>query len=90
MIQSHTEDRNIHVILLDYGNNGLQIEGALETSPVTCSVIKASGPFHQTQAIQRASKIVTDPHSILLSLDVHMQLPSNVFDQVRKVSKNLA
>ena len=48
-------------------------------------VLKRSGQFHKTKAIQSAVETVSDPHSIVLLLDLHLRMPITLIDSVRKV-----
>ena len=50
-------------------------------------VLKRTGAFHKTEAIQSAVSTITDPHSIVLLFDLHLLTPSTFFSVVRKVRK---
>ena len=48
-------------------------------------VLKRTGAFHKTEAIQSAVSTISDPHSIVLLYDLHLLTPTNLFSAVRKV-----
>ena len=49
------------------------------------TIIKKTGKFYKTLAIDEASKSITDNNSIVFLSDLHMDVPNNLFDSVRKV-----
>lgn len=50
-------------------------------------VLKRSGAFYKTEAIQSAVNTISDPQSIVLLYDLHLITPKNIFSAVRKVIK---
>ena len=87
-IQTRTEDRNIGIVVLDYGSSQLT-EKLLQSNPAVKSTLisKAAGsPPRQIDTIQDVLQIVKD-ESILMLVDLYAQLPRDVFDQVRKVDR---
>lgn len=49
-------------------------------------VLKRTGAFHKTEAIQSAVSTISDPHSVVLLYDLHLLTPTNIFSAVRKVT----
>ncbi|XP_068762656.1 uncharacterized protein [Montipora capricornis] len=47
-------------------------------------ILRRSGAFHKTEAIQSAVRTIFDPHSIILLFDLHLLTPKNLFQAVRK------
>ena len=50
------------------------------------TVIKKNGKFHKTLAIDEAVKSIKDDNSIVFLTDLHLVVPNNMFESVRKVS----
>ena len=48
-------------------------------------VIHKTGKFHKTAAINEAAASVKDNSSIVFQLDLHLDLPLNLMETVRKV-----
>ena len=72
---------NVYVFLkLFYGFSN-------RSSLTNYKVLKRTGAFHKTEAIQSAVSTITDPHSIVLLFDLHLLTPSTFFSVVRKVRK---
>ncbi|KAL9955519.1 hypothetical protein ACROYT_G036854 [Oculina patagonica] len=84
-ICDETRDDHVNIIVVDYGSQDMNIEEALKRSSLkNYRVLKRSGTFHKTEAIQSAVSTISDPHSIVLLFDLHLRTPSNLFSAVRK------
>ncbi|XP_068762655.1 uncharacterized protein [Montipora capricornis] len=84
-ICAETNDQNVNIIIVDYGNKDLDIDKALKGSLLkSYRILRRSGAFHKTEAIQSAVRTIFDPHSIILLFDLHLLTPKNLFQAVRK------
>ncbi|KAJ7373746.1 hypothetical protein OS493_011355 [Desmophyllum pertusum] len=80
-----TRDDHVNFIVVDYGSQDINVEQALRRSSLkSYRVLKRSGAFHKTEAIQSAVSTISDPHSIVLLFDLHLRAPTNLFSAVRK------
>ncbi|XP_031556021.1 N-acetyl-beta-glucosaminyl-glycoprotein 4-beta-N-acetylgalactosaminyltransferase 1-like isoform X2 [Actinia tenebrosa] len=80
-----THDEMIRIIIVDYGNNGLEPEKEFKRNGITnFEVIKQNGKFHKTFAIELAVDSIKDPNSIVFLTDLHLHMPNDIFDSVRK------
>ena len=85
-IYDETKDTNLNVIIVDFDSQDIDIIEALKQSSLPrYTLIKHTGPFHKTHAIQIAANTITNPDAITLQLDLHLTVPSNFIDIVRKV-----
>ncbi|XP_020897741.1 uncharacterized protein LOC110236544 [Exaiptasia diaphana] len=80
-----TSDDNVHFIVVDYGNNGVDVAGEFRKYNVTnFTIMKKEGKFHKTLAIDEAAKSVKDDNSIVFLTDLHLNAPHSLFENVRK------
>lgn len=84
-IMKETREDHVNIIVVDYENKDIDIEESLRQSSLTnYTVLKRSGAFHKTEAIQSAVSTITDPHSIVLLFDLHLRTPTSFFSAIRK------
>ena len=84
-----TGDEKFHLVVVDFESNDGDVASILQRSPLSqkCTLIKKSGAFHKTMAIQEAVESVTDVNSIVFLFDLHITLPRIFLDTIRKVSR---
>ena len=87
-LYQRTGDGNFHLIIVDFESSDGDIGGILKSSPLAekSTLLKKSGPFHKTLAIQDAVKSVTDPNAIVFLFDLHITVPLTLLDNIRKVT----
>ena len=87
-LYERTGDGNFHLIIVDFESSDGDIGGILKSSPLAekSTLLKKSGPFHKTLAIQDAVKSVTDPNAIVFLFDLHITVPLTLLDNIRKVT----
>lgn len=84
-IYLQTNDTRFNLILTDFESFDVDAEEVLRRSPLPhWKVIRKTGRFHKTSAIQEAVSTITDPDSIVLQTDVHLEFPLNFIDDTRK------
>ena len=83
-----TQDENFRLLLIDFESTDGNVAEILENSPLSrkCSLLRKSGPFHKTMALQDAVATVNDPDSIVFLFDLHITVPTSILDSIRKVS----
>ncbi|XP_048586039.1 N-acetyl-beta-glucosaminyl-glycoprotein 4-beta-N-acetylgalactosaminyltransferase 1 isoform X2 [Nematostella vectensis] len=80
-----SNDQNVNVIIAYYGNDPASLEYELKRKDIkNFTVIPLTGRFHKTYAIQKAVSSVRDKDSIVFLLDLHLRMPSNILESVRK------
>ncbi|XP_065667303.1 beta-1,4-N-acetylgalactosaminyltransferase 3 [Hydra vulgaris] len=80
-----TKDINLNVIIVDFNSQDIDMIQALEQSSIPrYTLIKHTGKFHKTLAIQVAANTIINPNAITLQVDLHLTIPSNLIDLVRK------
>ena len=85
-IYANTKDEHLNVIIVDFDSKDIDMIQALERSRLKrYTLIKKSGAFHKTEAIQEAANTVLDDHAITLQVDLHLTIPNDFIDNVRKV-----
>lgn len=84
-IYNDTQDANLNVIIVDFDSKDVDLVRALkESSLPRYTLLKRKGKFHKTEAIQAAVNTVQNPDAITLQLDLHLTIPSDFIDHVRK------
>lgn len=79
---------DFHLVIVHSGKSGLDIERTLQgTSLQKYKIEELTGQFSWTRAINSGVRLVQDPQGIVLTSDVHMDLPASIFEDCRKVSR---
>lgn len=80
-----TRDNRFNLIITDFESFDINLEETLKKSPIPhWQVIRKTGRFHKTSAIQEAVDSIKDPNSIALQTDLHLEFPLNFIDDTRK------
>ena len=82
-----TQDEHFFVIIIDFGSEDVDVAGMIKACAISqkITLINKSGPFHKTLAIQDAAKTVPSPDDIVFLFDLHIVVPSNILNSIRKV-----
>ena len=83
-----TGDKNFHVIVVDFESEDINLLKALNTSLLRTrhTVITLQGKFYKTLALNKAVEHVPSEHDIVFLFDLHIDVPVDIMDIVRKVS----
>ena len=83
-----TKDDNFFVNLVDFESDDVDVAEMIRASGVSEKInfISKTGPFHKTLAIQDAASRVPSPDDIVFLFDLHIDIPLNLLENVRKVS----
>lgn len=85
-IYNVTKDSNFNVIIVDFHDSVKELKAALERSTIpNYMLLHNKGKFHKTLAIENAANMVTDPNAIVFVMDLHLDIPSNFLNEIRKV-----
>lgn len=83
-----TGDLNFHVIIVDFESQDIDIDKVFSVWPLQerYMLIKMTGPFYKTLALQKGVQAVPNDRDIVFLFDLHIDVPVGILDSVRKVS----
>ena len=85
-----TGDTNFHVIIADFQSKDINMSEAFSTSLLRSrhTIINLMGKFYKTLALNKAAEAVPNAHDILFVFDLHIDVPADIMDSIRKVMIN--
>ena len=85
-----TGDTNFHVVIADFQSKDINMSEAFSTSLLRSrhTIINLMGKFYKTLALNKAAEAVPNAHDILFVFDLHIDVPADIMDSVRKVMIN--
>ena len=83
-----TGDTNFYVIVVDFESQDINLEKAFDTSLLRTRhmIVTLQGKFYKTLALNKAVERVPSEHDILFLFDLHIDVPVDILNSVRKVS----
>ena len=83
-----TGDTNFHVIVVDFESKDIDMVRTFNTSVLRNrhTVISMEGKFYKTLALNTAVERVPSTHDLVFLFDLHIDVPIDILDSVRKVS----
>ena len=85
-IYRETRDDNLAVTIVNFDTNDGSIMELLQNSPLKkYTYIKRRGKFHKTLALNDAAASILNENAIVMQVDLHLVIPSDFIDSVRKV-----
>lgn len=86
-IVKETKDEHLHVVIFDFGSPDIDLEQALrKSSLINYHLIVQPGNYSRTLSFGRAVKSIKDPNAIIVTIDMHLDLGSQLINEIRKVS----
>ena len=87
-IYSASKDNKVSLVIYDYKSSDMNLEQELAKRklPPTKVIVHEAKHYSRTKSFNRAVEQVQDPKTIVFTLDLHLDLPSTIFDDIRKVS----
>ena len=84
---SLTGDANFHVVVVDFESEDIDMTKAFNTTLLRNrhTIVSLKGKFFKTLALNRAVEHVPSVHDILFLFDLHIDVPLDMLDSVRKV-----
>ena len=76
---------NLHLIVVDFNSTDGNITKLLESSCLNYTLINMGEPFNKVIGLNKGASGVNND-SIVFVLDLHLEMPLHLLDQVRKVS----
>ena len=82
-----TKDENFHVIVVDFESQDITMSQAFDTDLLRNrhTIINMTGKFYKTLALNKAVEHIPSDHELLLLFDLHIDVPADIMDSVRKV-----
>ena len=83
-----TGDTNFHVVVADFESQDIDMAEAFNTSLFRSrhTIVNMTGKFYKTLALNEAVARVPSEHDILFLYDLHIDVPVDIMDSVRKVT----
>lgn len=78
----------IELLLVDYNSTDVNIEQLLKLHKVPYRYFFMNDRFNKVKGINLAINN-TEKDSIAFVMDLHLQIPDNIFDRIRKVNYNI-
>ena len=87
-IYTVTKDENVRLVIFDYNSSDINLEHelALRNLPPRTVISQQADHYSRTKSFNCAVEQVHDPQTIVFTLDLHLDLPTTLFDDIRKVS----
>ena len=84
-----TGDTNFHVVVIDFESQDIDMKKAFNTSLLRSrhTVVNLKGKFYKTLALNKGVELVPSPRDIVFLFDLHIDVPADILDSVRKVSR---
>jgi hypothetical protein len=80
-----TRDEHFELIIVDYQSADLNVEAELKASSLPrWKVISLSGDFSRSGGLQAGIDYVSDPNSIVMTIDMHLTLPPGFVEYTRR------
>ena len=86
-----TGDKNFHVMVADFQSQDIDMNKAFNTSLLhrRHTIVPLKCKFYKTLALNKAVERVPSEHDLLFLFDLHIDVPLDIMDSVRKVSWRL-
>ena len=84
-----TKDYKVGLMIFNYNSSDINLEHelAIRNLPPTTVINHEAEHYSRTKSFNRAVEQIEDPQTIVFTLDLHLDLPTTLFDDIRKVSE---
>lgn len=84
-----TKDENVCLVIFNYNSSDINLEHELaeRALPPYTVVNYQAEHYSRSRSLNKAVQQVSDPHTIIFTLDLHLDLSSTLFNDIRKVSE---
>ena len=85
---SLTNDTNFHVIVIDFESKDIHMAKAFNTTLLSSrhTIVSLTGKFYKTLALNKGVEMVPNAHDIVFLFDLHIDVPTDLIDNVRMIS----
>ena len=81
-----TKDEHLHVVIFDFNSPDIDLERVLRRSNLrNHHYISKSGNYSRTVSLMEAIKSIDDPEAIVVTIDLHLDIGSQMINDIRKV-----
>lgn len=85
-IVQQTKDEHLHVVIFDFNSPDIDLKQALQRSTLkNYHYITRPGKYSRTRSFSEAIQSIKDPNAIVVTVDLHLDLGSQLINDVRKV-----
>ena len=86
-IVQETNDEHLHVIIYDFDSGDIDIKRAFQRTILkNYHFITKPGKYSRVTSLKEAIESVKNPDSIVVTIDMHLDIGSQFIDEIRKVS----
>ncbi|KAK3726999.1 hypothetical protein QZH41_019038, partial [Actinostola sp. cb2023] len=85
-ILQETQDPNINIIIFDYESEDIDLVEAIASRGLEkrAKTMRKQGKYSRRESFNLAVELVTDPHSIVFILDLHLTMGVGLLNDIRK------
>ena len=88
-IVQETRDEHLHVVVYDFDSPDIDLKQAFQRSALkNYHFITKPGKYSRTASYGAAIQSIKDPDAIVVTIDLHLEIGSQLIDDIRKVSHN--
>ena len=85
-IAQETNDEHLHAVVYDFDSPDIDLKQAFERSALkNYHFIRKPGKYSRTVSFTEAIQSIKDPNSIVVTIDLHLDIGSQTIDDIRKV-----
>ena len=85
-IVRETKDEHLHVVIFDFNSPDIDLEHVLRRSNLrNHHYISKPGNYSRTVSLMEAIKSIDDPEAIVVTIDLHLDIGSQMINDIRKV-----
>ena len=86
-IVQETNDEHLHVIIYDFDSGDIDIKDAFQQTILkNYYYITKPGNYSRARSFKEAIESVKNPDSIVVTIDMHLDIGSQFINEIRKVS----
>ena len=87
-ILQETKDEHLHVVVYDFGSQDIDLRQAFQWSALNnYHFITKPGNYSRTISFTEAIESIKDPNAIVVTIDLHLDIGSQLINDVRKVRR---
>ena len=85
-----TKDEHLHVIIYDYDSPDIDLKQELQRSTLqNYKYITKPGKYSRVESFSEAIKSILNPEAIFVTIDLHLDIGSQMVNDIRKVSEHI-
>ena len=85
-IVQETKDEQLHVVIYDFDSPDIDLKQAFQRSTLkNFHFISKAGNYSRTISFSEATQSIKDPNAIIVTIDLHLDIGSQLIDDIRKV-----